>query len=112
MENQVQETLRSLISDYQMAVEKLEIFYKKYKTQWFTENKPYGFDVQDIRIGGLLTRIRSCQERLQHLYDGEIDVIEELEEQPLDLAGNGKQFTRKPMNFNDWSRTVTANVIA
>ena len=39
-------------------------------------------------------------------------VIEELEEQPLDLAGNGKQFTRKPMNFNDWSRTVTANVIA
>ena len=112
MENQVQETLRSLISDYQMAVEKLEIFYKKYKTQWFTENKPHGFDVQDIRIGGLLTRIRSCQERLQHLYDGEIDVIEELEEQPLDLAGNGKQFTRKPMNFNDWSRTVTANVIA
>ena len=87
-------------------------FLSAFRALWMSEKRPHGFDVQDIRIGGLLTRIRSCQERLQHLYDGEIDVIEELEEQPLDLAGNGKQFTRKPMNFNDWSRTVTANVIA
>lgn len=103
--------LKSLLDDYQMAAEKLEIFYKVYKQQWFQENKPHGFDVQDIRIGGLLTRIRSCQERLQLLYDGEIHMIEELEEAQLDFTGAGEQFSRKPLNFNDWGRTVTANVI-
>ncbi len=50
-------------------------------------------------------------ERLQDLYEGNITVIEELEEKPLDFHGNGAKFGQKHVSFNSWKQTVTANVI-
>ena len=105
------EALKALIGDYKKLQKKLDLFYKAYKEQWFKENKPHGFDVQDVRIGGLIMRIRSCTERLQDLYDGKTTVIEELEEKQLDLRGNGENFEQKAICFNSWEGAVTANVI-
>jgi len=79
------EALKALIEDYKKLQKRLKVFHRAYKNQWFTENKPHGFDVQDIRIGGLIARIGSCAERLQALYEGKINVIEELEEKQLDI---------------------------
>ena len=70
-----------------------------------------GFDVQDIRLGGLAARVKSCMERLQALYDGSITVIEELEEMPLDIYGNGEEYGHVPIVYNSWGQTVTANVL-
>ena len=105
------EALKALIADYKKLSKKLELFYRAYKKQWFTENKPHGFDVQDIRLGGLMTRVKSCTERLQELYDGKIDVIEELEETQLDFHGGGENYRHAPAVCNGWGYTVTANVI-
>lgn len=105
------DALWNLIGDYQKLQKKLELFYKAYKKQWFMENKPYGFDVQDVRIGGLIMRVKSCMERLQALYDGKISVIEELEEKQLDFHGNGEQFRQEHGAYNCWAGTITANVV-
>ena len=101
-----------LIDDYKRLKKKLEIFYKAYKYQWFAENKPHGFDVQDIRLGGLMQRMKSCAERLQELCDGKIGSIEELEEKQLDITCYGKNFTRLEIGaYNSWALTATANMI-
>ncbi len=100
-----------LIADYEALEKALEEFYYSYRRQWFRENKPHGFDVQDIRLGGLMRRVKSVKERLQALADGEISAIEELEEPQLDFRGNGKKFEKKPIDFNSWSRAVTTNVL-
>ena len=106
------EALLALIGDYKKALKKLEVFHRTFREQWFRENKPHGFDVQDIRLGGLAARIRSCMERLQDLYDGKITVIEELEEQVLDVLGNGEELGRKPIWWYwDYKRNVTCNYI-
>lgn len=104
--------LQALILDYKKAEKKLEKYYRLYKEQWFQENKPHGFDMQDIRLGGLMCRIRSCRERLQALYDGRISVIEELEEKQLDFDGNGEVFRKEHIAFNSWGRIVSANVLS
>ncbi len=106
------DALNDLIGDYKKLQKKLEVFYRIYKKQWFKENKPHGFDVQDIRIGALMMRIRSCQERLQQLYDGEISVIEELEETQLDFSGNGEVFRKETIVYNSWMGMMTANVVS
>ena len=49
-----------------------------YAKQWNIENKPTGFDVQDIRLGGLLRRTDSCRRRLLDYTSGKIDEIPEL----------------------------------
>lgn len=106
------EALQALVGEYRKALKKLEIFYRAYRTQWFVENKPHGFDVQDIRIGGLIARVRSCMERLQAYCDGKLEKIEELEDVQLDFWGNGDSFGHEHGCFNRWSSTVTANVMA
>ena len=55
-----------------------EEFYKAFRNQWYILNKPHGFDIQDIRIGGLITRMKSCLNRLCDYRDGKIDNIPEL----------------------------------
>ena len=43
---------------------RLDLFYDAYRTQWFSENKPHGFDIQDIRLGGVVRRIEHCKTKL------------------------------------------------
>ena len=64
----------------------LRRFINNYREQWQKENKPFGFEVQQIRLGGLLERIDYAASELKKYVDGEKDAIEELE-QPR-LAGN------------------------
>ena len=79
---------------------------------WLSSNKAHGFDVQEIRLTGLMGRIKGCMERLQDLADGKITVIEELEEVQLDAFGNGTEFSKKPVNLNSWKQIVTTNVMS
>ena len=53
-------------------------FLESLKYQWYRENKPFGFEVQDIRIGGLWQRMRRSAERLKAYVNGEAEQIEEL----------------------------------
>lgn len=105
------QALAALLTDYQAVEERLDAFYRALRRQWFLENKPHGFDVQDIRLGGLLQRVRSCKERLQALCDGEIDRIEELEEIQLEMFGHGTARHEAPACFSAWKRNVTVNPI-
>ena len=50
------EQLDGLIDDYTKFLEKLNLFYYSFRKQWYIENKPNGFEIQDIRIGGLIKR--------------------------------------------------------
>ena len=78
-------------------------FYKAFKTQWFIENKPHGFDIQDIRLGGLIGRMQSCLDRLCDYRDGKINSIPELEEKILPI-------TDKIINYNHWRNNVSTNM--
>lgn len=92
-------------------MEKLEAFYAAYRTQWLTLNKPHGFDMQDIRLGGLIRRVKHCLWRLEEYAAGRTEKIEELEEPVLDYRSAPDAPPPGPVCFNSWINTVTANVI-
>lgn len=101
--------LEELLSDYDKVINRLEDFYASYEKQWMWENKPHGFDVQDIRIGGLIRRVKHCKNRIKDYIDGKIDCIEELKELVLDVA------CRKNDNdvicFERWETGASSNII-
>ncbi|MBQ3074682.1 MAG: beta-N-acetylhexosaminidase [Clostridia bacterium] len=99
-ESKDKEQLDAVLADYKKMIRRTEAFHRAFRAQWYKDNKPHGFDVQDHRIGGLLQRMRSCKERLEDLVAGKIDSIPELEEEILPLAEG-------LINFNSWSRTHT-----
>lgn len=87
--------------------ETLSEFHKSVEKQWFTENKAFGFEVIDIRLGGLKQRVSTCIKRLQMFLTGEIDAIEELEEERLPFSKNPEE----PMVIYKWSQIATASVL-
>jgi len=104
------EALKTLTADYEKTTELLEEFYSAYEKQWMWENKPQGFDVQDIRIGGLIRRIKHCKNRLLQYINGEIVRIEELEEPLLDVLC--RKDDTSSLCYNSWEKSVSSNTIA
>ncbi len=101
--------LGEVLSEYRELLKKIDVFYKAFRTLWYNENKPYGFEVQDQRIGGLHRRIMSCADRIEEYLNGNINSIPELEEKLLDYKLYGKP-TNRPI-LNVWNLNVTVNNI-
>jgi hypothetical protein len=73
--------LRSLAENEYVKVKRLiGIFARAFEKQWFYDNKPHGFDIQDQRMGALIYRADSCRRRILDYVNGKIDRIEELDE--------------------------------
>ena len=66
--------------DYKEVERRLRLFHAALQKQWFTENKPCGFDIQDLRLGGIIQRTISCRARILDYVNGKIDSIQELDE--------------------------------
>lgn len=54
---------------------------------WMRINKPLGWEVLDIRYGGLVMRIDTAVDRLTSYLQGKIGAIEELEQEKLYFSG-------------------------
>ncbi len=100
--------LKKLVSVYDEILVALDKFYRNFKNQWFIENKPEGFEIQDARLGGLYFRIRHCKERLSDYIDGKIDRIEELE---LPLLPYREGADGIPICNNNYKNIISASQI-
>lgn len=95
--------LGECVNEFDRTIAALDEFYEAFRTEWLHDKKPAGFDVQDIRIGGLRMRLVDCRRRLKDYLDGKIDKIEELEEKSLDCDGHAFDFVRRVGYFNQYS---------
>jgi len=78
------EELASLAKNEYVQVAKwIDIYARAFEKQWFADNKPHGFDVQDHRLGALIRRTDACRRRILDYVSGRIERIEELEEKLL-----------------------------
>lgn len=102
--------LKSIIVDYDRLIALIDDFYGAFKEQWEKENKPNGFEVQDIRIGGLRLRVQHCRERLEAFSEGKIPSLPELEEPILDFYGSEKAFNCSPICFNNWGASASVDL--
>lgn len=85
------EAMIQLVSEtYPETIRRVEAFILAFREQWEEINKPFGLEVQDIRMGGLLQRLEHCQTRLEAWLSGREENIPELEETLLDYAPGWK----------------------
>jgi hypothetical protein len=104
------EALKNLIEEYSLLLERLEYFYEVYRDQWMEENKPFGFEIQDLRMGGLSRRVKHCRDRLQAYVDGKLAHIEELEAPVLDIQGE-QNVCGEALLYTGWTSIVSTNVL-
>ncbi|WP_053365848.1 beta-N-acetylhexosaminidase [Bacillus sp. FJAT-27245] len=59
------------------------LLHRKHREVWFSLYKPFGWEVIELRYGGLSARLETAQFRIQQWLEGKIGRIEELEEKRL-----------------------------
>lgn len=71
---------------------------------WMAEAKPFGYELLDLKLGGVIIRLESTRRRLRSFLDGEVSRLEELEAERLPYFG-GDMDKRE----NCWSRIVSGS---
>ena len=77
---------------------------------WLRNAKSFGYELLDIKLGGVLTRLASHKRRIESYLDGSVSRLEELEEKrmPYFQTKQSMNHDRKtPMNENRWHYIVS-----
>lgn len=98
------DVLVQLVHEYKELGERLRKFAKSFQEQWNRECKSFGFEQHDIRLGGLMRRVKHCRRRLEAYLEGKEGRIAELEEEILPFYPNAEQ--GKSIYYNDWLSTT------
>ncbi len=101
-----------LKSDIPETICRLDTFLNKFRSAWRTESKPEGFDTQDIRIGGVMMRLRAAALALWDYLEGKTESIPELEAERLYFDCRGDDSTaNQTVGMNGYLRNATANIL-
>ena len=97
-----------------LVIKKLDAYIKAFRRQWYLENKSFGFDVHEIRLGGLRQRLLSAKQTINDYLAGKVEHIEELEqEQLLFPHGTRSEFPKENpyTNYHRFAQIITAQVM-
>ena len=92
--------------------EKLKSFHKSFRDLWYKECKGQGFEVIDIRLGGVMARCDSAMYRIKAYLKGNIDKIEELEEERLYFSEHFGGDDCKLICCNEYQKIATQNILS
>jgi len=75
--------LLNCIKEFAEVENRIGVFHAAFMDLWDRENKPQGWEIHDMRLGGLMRRVKTCREKLQKYVKGKLSKIDELEEEIL-----------------------------
>ena len=81
---QILQAMVNECEEIRLAIEELRT---SHRASWMVYNKPLGWELMEVRYGGLIARFETTGFRLAQYLEGNIDRIEELEEPRLRLDG-------------------------
>ncbi len=77
--------------------------------EWYLTNKSYGFEVLDLRFGGIVSRLKSSKVILEAFIQDKISKIEELEEGRLPATHYREEKMGDILHYNRAQRCMTAS---
>ncbi|MBB3110838.1 hypothetical protein FHS18_002905 [Paenibacillus phyllosphaerae] len=97
----------AVLPDIAFKVQELRLAHRD---QWMRMFKPFGWEVLDIRYGGVISRLDTASHRLMAYVGGTLDRIEELEQERL-VYSSVNRFNDKGAGWCSWYyRMATPNV--
>ncbi len=76
-------TLAALAEECDLILSRIRALRDAHRESWMLYNKPFGWEVLDIRYGGMLMRFDTVKLRIGQYLRGEIERLEELEAERL-----------------------------
>ena len=91
------------------CINRIKDFYETYKKQWMLENKNFGFEITDIRMGAIIFRLEKIIERLKLYIEGKIKRIEELEQKRLPVCTFMEE--KEDICYNNFLWNITGSIV-
>ena len=91
-------------------IRNLTVMHTSRESLWFADAKPFGYELLDIRLGGVKTRLESCRRRLQSFLEGKVQTLEELEQERLpywELGDTKPQDPKAELRENLWDKIIS-----
>ena len=88
-----------------------EAFAASWRSLWHKYNKPFGFELNDIRIGGVAARFATAAERMQAYADGKLDDIEELSCEKLPFSRYVEGAPKGCVRKQTWHSIASVNTL-
>ena len=105
-------TIGELATECKEILRRLQQFYRRFYEQWSKENVPFGFEVQTVRLGGLIQRLKDTARILQKYAEGEVKNIPELAHPRLDFMGGGEKMSKQAdILYNNYAFSASVNVM-
>ena len=96
--------LAEMLPIYDETIKRVETVYDSFRTLWYKERKGNGFEVQAIRFGGLIQRLKDCKLLIEAYLNGEREILEELEEDIKVVNDSDNEFKE-----SKYGKIVTVN---
>lgn len=90
-----------------LLIKNMQALKHAHYVQWFKTYKPFGWEVLDLRYGGSISRIETSIMRIKDFLEGNIDSIEELEEERLTFDGIDDRSNIGIGSYNQYHKIVT-----
>ena len=77
---------------------------------WMKDSKPFGYELLDIKLGGVSARLESCRRRLNAWLEQRVSCLEELEQERLPYWTIENQYPHRPdqsLRENLWNKIVS-----
>lgn len=84
--------LAELAREIRSIADRMETLRRMATEIWYQNNKAFGFEAFDYKLGGTQARLCSAATRIEMYLNGDSDVIEELEEARLYYSGDPSPF--------------------
>lgn len=111
-QNGDRDEMNRLVAELQEIKIDMQQFYGTMRTLWLKENKGFGFEVLDVRIGGLISRIDTVTIMLEDYLEGRTEKIYELEEERIPYWSDSPQGNEKYAVLHPhWGTLFTVNSI-
>ncbi len=81
------DTLKTIAEERIPAtIEAVNAYIVAARNEWYYDNKTFGFDVIELRLGGLKERLNTAKLTLENYLKGDLEKIEQLEETLLETS--------------------------
>ena len=104
--------LKQIADKIPPLISAIDTFLETLRNRWFFENKPQGFEIQELRLGGVKERLVGVRKRLIDYADGKVSSIPELDEPILPDIYLGRNKKTGRLQWSSFALTVSVNSIS
>lgn len=95
------------LETYPALIGRIEKFYDAFRDCWHVENKQNGFEIEDVRFGGLIQRLKNCSRLLLEYCGGKRQRLNELEQKIVDYVDGTDNHTSGALFENGYGDEVS-----